>query len=264
MKNIEISPSPEKLPKVSFEQLDIDREVELIDDYMKGDRWSSLFDKIYPELRVIQKESKNEEECLNRYKTFLKDLHARDEKLMVSAQEQIRSEWGKIGPDFLDALSRHFGTDWPGDKQDIVGYVSELPVFPRFLDEYSFCLGYKDISSMIEISAHEMLHFLWFKKWKEVFPETERKEFESPHLVWRLSEIMDPIILQSDPEIKKLINPRQWGYSSFAKIKIGDVSMTEYFKGIYLKSVSAGDDFETTLKKLYEEAKMHEKEISQF
>ena len=265
-KGIEFDLEKEKLPQTKFEQIDIDKETELVYSFMldKTGRWSLVFDKKYPELRVIQKESKDKEECLGRYKKFLESIHARDEEQMISAQEQIQKEWEKTGPAFLEALSVHFETDWPADKPEIRGYVSVLPAYPRFLDKYSFCVGYKDVPSMTEVSAHEILHFLWFKKWKEVFPETKRREYESPNLCWRLSEIMDPIILQCNPKIKELINPKRWGYSSFENIKIGDVSMTEYFKNIYLESVASGDNFETTLRKLWDEAQKYEEEISKF
>jgi len=223
---------------------------------MKMDRWSAAFDKMYPELREIQKSSKDRDECMKKY--------VRNEQQMLSAQEQIGLEWEKIGTAFLNELVDHFETEWPEDKKEVVGYISALPAYPRFLDDYSFCIGYKDVPNMIETSAHEILHFIWFKKWKEVFPEIERRQYESPHLVWRLSEIMDPIILQCNPKIKELIKPQKWGYKSFESIKIGDVSMIEYFKDIYLRSVGSGDSFEVTLKKLWEEAKKHEEEISKF
>lgn len=142
--------------------------------------------------------------------------------------------------------------------------MTNLPVFPRFLDKFEFCVGYKDTADSVETSAHEIVHFLWFKKWKEVFPDMEPREYESPRLAWRLSEIIDPIILQCHPKISGLIKPKRWGYTSFENIKIGDVSMTEYFKKIYLDSVASGDDFETTIKKLWEEAQKHEGEIDRF
>jgi hypothetical protein len=256
----------EKLPKTTFEQIDIDKETELVYSFMldKTGRWSIPFDKKYPELRMIQKESKDKEECMAKYKEFIKNIHSRDGKQMEFAQEQIKIEWEKINSAFLGTLSEHFETDWPADRQEIRGYVSVLPAYPRFLDEYSFCIGYKDVSSMIEVSAHEILHFLWFKKWKEVFPETKGREYESPNLCWRLSEIMDPIILQCNPKIRELIKPKKWDYSSFKKIKIGNVGMTEHFKNIYLESVASGDTFKTTLKKLWEEAQKYEEEISNF
>jgi hypothetical protein len=256
----------EKLPKTKFEQIDLDKETELVYSFMndKSGRWSIPFDKKFPELRVIQKESRDKEECLSRYRKFLESVHLRDKEQMISAQRQIQETWKNIGSAFLEALSQHFRTDWPDDKPELKGFISALPAYPRFLDDYSFCLGYKDIPDMIEVSAHKILHFLWFKKWKEVFPETERREYESPNLCWRLSEIMDPIILQCNPKLKKLVEPKRWGYSSFKNIKIGNAGMTEYFKDIYLKSIASADSFEITLKKLWEEAQKHEGEINKF
>jgi len=254
----------EKLPRSRFEIIDIDREAELFYSFMKRGRWSHVFDKVYPELRIIQKECKDKDECIEKYKEFLQNLRGTNKEKISTAKEEIELEWNKVSVDFLEALSEHFETEWPKDKPEIVGYVTSMPVFPRFLDEYKFCVGYKNIADSIETSAHEILHFLWFKKWKEVFPEMERKEYESPRLAWRLSEIMDPIILQCNHKIKELIKPKRWGYSSFKDIKIGNVGMTDYFKKIYLDSIASGDNFETTLKKLWEEAQKHEEEISKF
>jgi hypothetical protein len=129
-----IESNMEKLPKTTFEQIDIDKETELVYSFMKDKtgRWSIPFDKKYPELRVIQKENTNKEECMLKYKAFLESIHTRDEEQMISVQERIQKEWEKTGPAFLEALSLHFETDWPADRQEIRGYVSVLPVFPRF------------------------------------------------------------------------------------------------------------------------------------
>ena len=261
---IEEIPSKEKLPTSRFELIDLERETELFYSFMKRGRFSSVFDKVYPELRIIQNSCENKDECMKRFREFLENLQSTRKEKMLTAKKEIGAEWDKIGEAFLKELSDHFETEWPKDKSDIVGYVSNLPIFPRFLDDYQFCVGYKNIADSIETSAHEIVHFLWFKKWKEVFPEIERREYESPHLVWRLSEIMDPIILQCYPKIKELIKPKKWGYSSFENIKIGDVSMTDFFKKIYLDGVASGDNFETVLKNLWRAANEHEKEINAF
>jgi len=254
----------EKIPTSRFEIIDIDKETELFYSFTGRGRFSAIFDRAYPELMAIRKECKDKDECIKRYKDFLESLYEGKKDEMSAALENIKSEWDKISEAFLKALAEHFETEWPDNKPEIVGCVTNMPVFPRFLDKYEFCVGYYSTADSIETSAHEIVHFLWFKKWKEVFPEIPRNEYESPHLVWRLSEIMDPIILQCHLQIKELIRPKHWGYSSFKDIKIGDISMTEYFKNIYLNSVASGDSFETTLKKLWEEAKKHEKEISDF
>ncbi len=264
LNEIEEISGKEKLPALLFELIDLEREAELFYSFMKRGRFSSVFDRVYPELRVIQNSCENKDECMRKFREFLENLQSIRKEKMLAAKEQIELEWNRIGADFLKALSDHFETEWPKDKPDIVGYISNLPVFPRFLDEYQFCVGYKNTADAMETSAHEIVHFLWFKKWKEVFPEIERREYENPHLAWRLSEIMDPIILQCNPKIKELINPKKWGYSSFENIKIGDVGMIDFFKKVYVDSVASGDNFETVLRKLWKEAKEHEKEINTF
>lgn len=174
---------------------------------------------------------------------------------------EIKEDWCKIENSYLNRLSELFETEWTENK-NIKGYISIISPHPRFLDDYSFFVSNRsNFSSAKEISAHEILHFLWFKKWKEVFPETKQKEMENPYLVWKISEIIDPIILQTDPIIKELIEPRSWGYKIFDSINLEGVKMQEYFTKIYLDSRNAGDSFDVTMKKIYEEAKLHEKEL---
>jgi type I restriction enzyme S subunit len=82
----------------------------------------------------------------------------------------------------------------------------------------------------------------------------------------------DDLIENNNKRIKILEETAQTIYKNFVKsknnnwvdIKIGEVGMTEYFKKIYLDSIATGDNFETTLKKLWEEAQKHEEEISKF
>ena len=263
MEKIEKEAGIERLPVTKFEYIDLDREAELADSFMGKQRWLANFIKKFPELETIQQENQERETRLREYRNFLAGIHDRDSLLMASAREAIQIEWEKIGATFLDALSKHFETEWPEGKE-IIARISVLPVHPRHLDTYSFSLGYKDLQSMVEVAAHEILHFLWFKKWKEVFPEIERKEYESPHLAWRLSEIMDPIILQCHTPIAELVHPKKWGYESFKSIIIDGVTMTEYFKKVYVESITARDPFGVTLQKLWKEAQLHEQEINSF
>ena len=117
---------------------------------------------------------------------------------------------------------------------------------------------------MKEVVAHEILHFLWFKKWKEVFPQIDRKEYEGPHLVWRLSEVMDPVILQCHPKLAELIRPVKWGYSSFKNITIDGIEMVHYFAQVYKNCVSAGYPFEQTIRVLWDEAQKHREALECF
>lgn len=252
------------IPKCRFELLDLDREAELFYSFMGRERFAGVFNKVYPDLRLIQETCNEEKDCLEKYKEFLENLRQSKKPAILEFKQKIELAWGNINDEFLKLLADHFETKWPEEKTEIVAYISNLPVFPRFLDDYQFCVGYKNVDSTIEVIAHEILHFLWFKKWKEVFPMVERKEYECPNLVWRLSEIMDPIILQCHEPINKLIKPRKWGYDSFEKIYIDGVGMTDFFKSIYLNGLVKGADFSVILENLWEAAQKYEKEISLF
>ena len=253
------------IPTVTFDIAPLDMEGDMFYRFATKSNasWKGVMQRVYPELLSMIAEAKDEADGRGRCRDFVAQQHAVHGEVIEIARAAVQSEWDMVGPQFLQALAEHFETDWPTDRPMIVGYMSTLPVYPRFLDTFSFCLGYQHASN-VEISAHEILHFLWFKKWKEVFPEMERKTYETPHLVWRLSEIMDPIILQCHPKIKNLIKPKQWGYSSFKTIKIGDVSMTEHFKRVYEDAARANANFADILHMLWEEIQKHETEVRGF
>lgn len=59
------------------------------------------------------------------------------------------------------------------------------------------------MGKMKAVSLHEILHFIYFEKWKQIFPQTNEKEFECPGLVWELSEMVPPIVL-SDERMQKI------------------------------------------------------------
>lgn len=254
------------IPKVIFKMAPIKIETDMLRYFTseKNSRRIRHFEKRYPELLEELKKVKKAEEKFKVCENFAKKIHRKNKKIMEAFQKEIQSKWNKINDPFLKTLSSHFQTDWPKNKKEIVGYVSILHVFPRFLDEYSFCLGYKNIDENIEVSAHEIVHFLWFKKWKEVFPEIKRSDYESPNLVWRLSEIIVQIILQTEPKIKKLIKPEGWDYDSFKKIKIGKLSMTDHFLKKYLQFLETEKDFGMVMKRLWKETQKHEEKISDF
>ena len=265
MKNLEYHEKA-PFPKVEFKLASIEDQAGIVNRfYARNDpRWMPMFTQVFPELKDAINKSQNDEDKFIACKTIVeKKIYSQREKL-TETKLLLENEWGLINNLFLSTLSKHFETEWPTDKETMEAKVSILPIFPRDLDTYSFYVGVRDAEREIETTAHEIVHFLWFKKWKEVFPETPREQYEIPHLVWRLSEIMDPIILQCQPEIKELIKPKGWGYSSFEKIKIGDIGMTEHFKNLYLKCVDEGKSFENILRICYAEAQKYKKEISTF
>ncbi len=99
----------------------------------------------------------------------------------------------------MRALEEVVQTKWSEKDRKISALVSPLPLCPRYLDSRTFLINYRfSPSGAVATSIHEILHFIYFKKWKEIFPEAKREEFDSPHLVWKLSEMVPSIVL-GDP-----------------------------------------------------------------
>ena len=118
----------------------------------------------------------------------------------------------------------------------IIAKVGFIPVFPRYLDELSFSIGTnQDENSLIETTAHEVLHFFWFKKFKELFPDIPRSEYESPYFAWIYSEIVVDPILKS-LEFKDIIGMNIRSYDSFYELENGKVIAN--LREIYRENIS--------------------------
>lgn len=130
--------------------------------------------------------------------------------------ERYNSVWNKYNEGFFKRLTNFLNMSWPKQHDVIEATVGIIPVCPRYLDKFSFSVhdGMTN-DQLIETCAHELCHFLWFEKWKELYPDCPRKEYESPYVVWQYSEaVVDPVLEASG--IKKLFNSKnRFSYDSF-------------------------------------------------
>lgn len=68
------------------------------------------------------------------------------------------------------------------------------------MDSFAFSIGTKlNDSVLIRVVAHETLHFMWFQKWRVIYPEISRNEYEAPYLSWQYSEMVTDTILNNKP-----------------------------------------------------------------
>ncbi len=253
------------IPKVIFKIAPIEQEAELLYSFSNpNERFFNFIKDFYPNLIEKLSKTKDEKEKKEICKKFAEEKTEPLKKEILKAKEKFNYSWNKISDLYLQKLSEHFETNWL-DNKNIIVHVSIVPICPRFLDDYSFSIFYaKDWSEARVTIAHEILHFLWFKKWLEIFPETKKEELESPYLIWRLSEIIDPIILHCYPQINEIIRPIDWGYQSFVNIKIGEKTIPEYFKDIYRNGINKNLSFEEIVKELWSKTKENNKNIYNF
>ncbi len=191
-------------PKVKFvlakESFDSDLLLDFSGPISGGWDWSKIIFDSHPKLaKYIKNVDEEEKEMI--IKKYTSQFRKDNYEELQSKVKLFQKQWDKVNDDYMETLQEVIEINWPKSKK-IIGYITICPICPRFLETWSFAIYYKTkISEVNLIVAHETLHFIYFKKWKEVFPKSDPKTFDSPHLEWHLSEILATVILNNTPEL---------------------------------------------------------------
>lgn len=186
-------------------------------------------------------------------------------KIYLSQEKELESEikryneiWSKYNDDYFIELSKYLNISYPEDMSIITSMIGIIPIFPRYLDTYSFSLTMNLISSkLVNIVAHESLHFLWFKKWLTLYPKTKREELDTPYPVWIYSEMVTDPILNS-LNISSLASFQEKAYDTFYNLKDNNSLVMDKLKAIYQENIT----IEEKIKKGYIYVSKFIKELS--
>ena len=144
-------------------------------------------------------------------------------------------------------LFNFLGTSFPKNIKKIDAHVGLIPTFPRYLDSFSFSVATNlEDCKLIEVAAHETLHFAWFEKWKIIHPETPRRHFESPFNEWKYSEMVTDPILNNKP-FTELFKFTEKSYDSFYELYDEEELVMDKLRNIY----STNDSIEEKIEKGY-------------
>jgi hypothetical protein len=230
-----------KYPKIIFEPMTLEKNIDTIKwAYFESngslDVHSNLLN-YFPELKKLEGiDDKNiiykkiEEVVTNDYKKY--------EERIKSETERYNKIWESYNDRYFEALSKYLNANFKEDLKNIRAYVGLTPVFPRYLDTCSFSVatGLSD-EWIISTCAHETCHFMWFNKWKELYPDCPRREYDSPYIPWQYSEmVVDPIL--NSKEINSIINVKCRAYDSFYEMMDNDKYVMDNLREIYNENIS--------------------------
>ena len=155
------------------------------------------------------------------------------------------------------ALENVNETKWPKELKIISAKITLNPICPRYLEDYSFDIHFAFPNILMKrITLHEISHFIFFKKFKEIYPKINPKRFEYPNIVWNLSEIV-PLMILGDKRIQEIIEHEPSIYNVYKKLKINEKNILEILQNFYNKRKNFTDFIKTS----YNFMKKHEKEI---
>lgn len=250
------------MPTVIFSEVPIKLEIELIYEFLIGERegWGTHIIRKHPRLSGIYFiEGKQKREAFIRaYILKYRNSHS---KQMASRVASYKRRWRVVETKYFALLETILGIKWPKNIKKIKALTSINIICPRFLTDNSFFVfvNYRLISHAMETIMHETCHFLYFKKFAEVFPGIDPKKFESPFIEWHLSELIAPVIL-NDERVQKLLRQRAFFYEEHERVMIDGQTAPKFFTALYKKYMQH-DDFSGFLKASYVAIKNNDKKF---
>lgn len=163
--------------------------------------------------------------------------------------------WNTDGVLDCDELQKIMEIKSPSKKRVITWQVGDTFVCPRDIEDWSFVMSPSLWKwSAINIALHEITHFVWFEKVKQIenikhFNQDQQDENYLPY--WLLSEIVIDPILNSTNFAKKY--GMTWkSYKEFYEIKIKNKNLMKYIKTLWNNRTSFDDFYKKSSKFVYE------------
>lgn len=230
-----------KYPKIIFEPMSMGNNVSTI-------KWAYFEDNdsldvhkytldYFPELKDIPTNASIDEINKTIEEVVIKDYKTYEERIK-SEVERYNKIWESYNDKYFEALSKYLNANFRSNLKVIKAYVGLIPVFPRYLDSCSFLIatGVKE-EDIISTCAHETCHFMWFNKWKELYPDCPRREYDSPYIPWQYSEMVVDSILNSK-EINEIIKVKCPAYDNYYLMMDNDTYVMDNLRNIYNENIS--------------------------
>jgi hypothetical protein len=239
-------------PRIKFEKLSLQENINIVKwAFYEGDGVLSVHDytiQYFPELASVHLDSDKKEVEKLIEEVVSKDYETYKDRI-DDETKRYEELWNNYNDTYFKELINYLKIDC---NKEITCKVGLLPVFPRYLDDFSFCLGTGlEIEKIISVIAHESLHFLWFIKWKQLFPKCPRREYDSPYITWQYSEMVTDPILNNKP-FKDILNINERSYDSFYELYDGKELVMDKLRYLYSKNISIEEKIKEGFKYIME------------
>ena len=235
-------------PKIIFKPITLEENIKIIQNfYFEEDKKSdfhNLLCEYFPELHDIHKNI-SKEEISTKISAIITNYYTSNSQNIKEACKKYSAIWNKYNDTYFKKLADYLNINWPININEITCYIGMLPFFPRDIDNSTFYINpHLNEEKLTEVCAHETLHFLWFTKWKTLYPEIPKAEYESPFLAWQYSEMVtDPILNNTD--FQAIFDFTEKSYPEFYKLQKNGKLVMEELKKIYSASTKIEDKITT-------------------
>ena len=144
--------------------------------------------KVHPQLSGI--ETKTVEDQKSQINQYFDDFYGQNTAEMEACRNRFVEDWDKEESKFFKLCDKYFdGLSWPEGRY--IGFLSIISCNPRFLDEKTFQVYWKNKKGFVPVAVHEMLHFLFYHSLATYFPDVDITSEKT----WQISEVFNILIL---------------------------------------------------------------------
>lgn len=249
------------IPRLKFVAATLSESVNSIHGFLNPYKnewdWSDIIYQEYPAIENKIKGIKKIRDRKTAELAFFKQYIKTRKIDLIEISSKFQASWDKVGSKVFTVLSDIVEEDWTKIPKEIIAHVSLNPINPRNIQKSSFDIFFKYTPAMVKSTAtHEILHFIYFKKWQKVFPKTKNKELDAPYLAWHLSEMVSGIIL-NDKQMQAVFKHNFHSYDIYEQTKLNGKPLLSFIQKIY----DNRSNFEDFLKKSWKFVLEHDKFI---
>ena len=247
------------IPKLQFKIADLDNRLKIANTILNESPKENYKKRIlseYPTLKQRLKNINSEQEKTKITNKFFRHIQKEIKGKTIKSMNTFQKTWNSISENAMNAISEVINIPWPKHLQNFTTNISFLPIPSKqstINDQHlTKDIYYKsNVQEMKDTIIHELIHFLYFEKWKQIFPKTPQEHFEHPHLEWKMSEIVIKAIL-NDNKIQKITALKPQTYPKYEKIIINDNLLLNHIDKFYKEKTSFENFLKTTWKFIQE------------
>ena len=131
------------LPKVNFREMTSEENINVIKwAYFEDNEALSVHDftiKCFPELANIDSKI-TKEEIYKIIEEVVANNYNEHSNRIKNETKRYKLLWEQYNDSYLETLSSYLEVEWPHGLTEIIATVGLLPVFPRYLDDFSFSI----------------------------------------------------------------------------------------------------------------------------
>lgn len=252
-----------KLPKITFRAMTFKENMDMLAMFIHDEITeeqkpnTDFFRNYYSELRSISfTEDMTEKQINELLRPVLLNSWNKDMKNAEQKIKEIQADWDLINDSVMLDLSKRLNIAWPEDALTIQARVGIMYFCPRYISQRTYDTSILlDTNNMREVAIHEITHFLYFEKWKELYNDHDEEHYNHPNIAWYLSEAIIEPLLNTDT-FRKYTNQEIYSNSDMYEIEVDGKNIVHT-----LKEIVHNNSIEDGIRVGYDYFLQHEKVI---